>query len=172
MIMLTFQETWRQNKAAWNWVTGLARPQLFIYTLPPPSPGSRADQKVCSAVVIHQLLVKVRLFHTSCSGETWLLLALTYKTKTLVFSFLLYLLDIIDEVVFPHSCNVISLTDHIWMSVLLWFPAQCFAAVVRRWLLFQCQLYKSLLMTSVFYATRTHWRLTWRINFPVINIGF
>lgn len=50
MIVLKSQQTLRQNTAVRNWVPGLTQPQLFICTLPPPSPGSRADQKVCSEV--------------------------------------------------------------------------------------------------------------------------
>lgn len=49
MIVLKSQQTLRQNTAVWNWVPGLTRRQLFICTLPPPSPGSRTDRKVRSA---------------------------------------------------------------------------------------------------------------------------
>ena len=52
MIMLKSHQTLRQNTAVWNWVPGLTQPQLFICTLPPQSPGSRADQKVCGALDI------------------------------------------------------------------------------------------------------------------------
>lgn len=49
MIMLKSQQTLWQSTAVWSWVPGLTRPLLFTCTLPLPSPGSRADRKVCSA---------------------------------------------------------------------------------------------------------------------------
>lgn len=49
MIMLKSQQTLQQNTAVWSWVPGLAPAQLFTCTLPPPSPGSRADRKVRGA---------------------------------------------------------------------------------------------------------------------------
>lgn len=48
MRMLKLQWTLQQNTPVWSWVPGLTQPQLFIYRLPLPSPGCRADQKVCS----------------------------------------------------------------------------------------------------------------------------
>lgn len=56
MIMLKSQQTLQQNPAVWKWVPGLTQAQLFTGTRPPPSPGSRAAQKVCGA------------FHTSAGS--------------------------------------------------------------------------------------------------------
>lgn len=47
--MVKSQQTLQQNPAVWKWVPGLTQPQLFMCTLPPPSLGSRAGQKVCGA---------------------------------------------------------------------------------------------------------------------------
>lgn len=69
MIMLKSQQTLQQNPAVWKWVPGLTQPQLFTCTLPPPSPGSRAGQKVC-VQLIQQLVVPGRLLHGSCKATS------------------------------------------------------------------------------------------------------
>lgn len=67
MIMLKYQQTLQQKPAVWKWVPGLTQPQPFMCTLPPPSPGSRAGQKVCVHLV-QQLVVPGRLLHSSCKA--------------------------------------------------------------------------------------------------------
>lgn len=69
MIMLKSQQTLQQKPAVWKWVPGLTQPQPFTCTLPPPSPGSRAGQKV-GVHLIQELVMPGRLLHSSCKASS------------------------------------------------------------------------------------------------------
>lgn len=75
VILLKSQQTLRPNTLVWSWVPGLAQPQLFTCTLPPPSPGSQADRKVCSAFDLPAVCTSQATF--LFLSKSWLLLTFT-----------------------------------------------------------------------------------------------